>query len=51
MKNSGVPKRSRSKRGRTQKHANLIYVRKRAQMSAKERKTQVHKRAQKGASV
>ena len=48
--NSAVPKRGRSKRGRTQKHAN---VRKRAQMSAKERKRKSAKeckRAQKGAN-
>ena len=49
QKDSAVPKRGRSKRGRTQKHAN---ERKRAQMSAKERKrksAKERKRAQKGA--
>ena len=48
---SAVPKRGRSKRGRTQKHAN---DRKRAQVHAKERKrksTKEHERAQKSVKV
>ena len=47
--NSAVPKRGRSKRGRTQKHAN---VRKRAQMNAKgckRKSAKERKRAQKSA--
>ena len=49
LRTSAVPKRGRSKRGRSQKHAN---ARKRAQMNAKERKRKsanARKRAQKGA--
>ena len=43
---SGVPKRGRSTRGRSQKHAN---ERKRAQMSAKERKRKSAKGRKRGA--